>query len=182
MLLVFLPPSFLVQSGCPLVSACGAFALSGEFLLGEGRLQRAEMTALGLASVHLHNQHTNAESESRTATFPGWGLRTRQEEAATDVVGEVKQVELTVGGGGEENHGWRCAPRKTTEFCGWLEPWTSSGLISFACSDPAYICYCFRAVYWTVFDSEHFSNDIADYIQRANEMPESADLCTKCID
>jgi len=28
------------------------------------------MTALGLASVHLHNQHTNAESESRAATFP----------------------------------------------------------------------------------------------------------------
>ena len=55
-------------------------------------------TALGLASVHLHNQDTNAESESRTATFPVLTLLVEvsalvQEEATADWGG---------GGGGKQ--------------------------------------------------------------------------------
>jgi hypothetical protein len=38
-------------------------------------------------------------------------------------------------------------------------------------------CYLLGCFCW-----EHFSNDIADCIQWANEIPESTDLCTRCVD
>ena len=86
-----------------------------------------KMTALGLASVHLHNRDTNAESESRTATFPVLTLLVEvsalvQEEATADWGGGGGDTNRwNEQWGREENRGWRSTPRKTAEFSGWLE-------------------------------------------------------------